>query len=594
MRPYTCRVNLILALCILFPLTNKQTTNPLSCTITIQIQIVPSTWTLPVIQIKPNVCPLVCCAALNVIIVAFNYRLQALGFLTLAQLAQRADASYDSDSSKIWTNNEEKDISASSEGNYGLWDQVVALQWVQRNIEAFSGDPNNVILFGPDSSSALALSQTIANFGQTSFLAANATATDDNSNNKYEPARGLFHAVWLMNPTIYYDKSSDLANSHYERIFLQWSPKQQLQRPNASLDPDQRDSDANDAQIDPNLPDCYKNLWARHSSSLLTFAAVTNRSSVLPTTSLSGPDIVDCLLNLTAQQALRLFLANDDPSFRLDDQNSLPIHGIYADQLVSLDGHLVKRAVLRDSQPTTSRGKAKIDFLIGSTAQAVEYWPCPRNLYDWSWANLTRYIATSLNTFQGDDTFKLASEFYKLNISDENIQIPDSLASELYLTMVSDIRQICPVNKLVKELANWDTKFSTIRYIVETRPIGSQNQNDSNFKPNPLQSTLKTLTPPKYAYHTLDLEAFLGYGQESSLDQAQKVNSIFQISIRKMIREFVHNRTGLIMSQRYSNYILFDRSGQQHTNFENQNIEYKQRECKFWDQHLGSSYAWIS
>ena len=62
----------------------------------------------------------------GVVLVSINYRLGALGFLAHPLL------------------NEEPGVS----GNYGLKDQIAALEWVQRNIEAFGGDPNNVTIFG--------------------------------------------------------------------------------------------------------------------------------------------------------------------------------------------------------------------------------------------------------------------------------------------------------------------------------------------------------------------------------------------------------------------------------------------------------------
>jgi para-nitrobenzyl esterase len=65
----------------------------------------------------------------GVVLVTLNYRLGALGFLADPALTQEAapDAPL---------------------GNYGLMDQVAALQWVQRNIARFGGDPANVTLFG--------------------------------------------------------------------------------------------------------------------------------------------------------------------------------------------------------------------------------------------------------------------------------------------------------------------------------------------------------------------------------------------------------------------------------------------------------------
>lgn len=58
----------------------------------------------------------------NVVIVSFNYRLGRFGFFAHPALGQG--------------------------GNWGLMDQIAALQWVKRNIAAFGGDPTKVTIFG--------------------------------------------------------------------------------------------------------------------------------------------------------------------------------------------------------------------------------------------------------------------------------------------------------------------------------------------------------------------------------------------------------------------------------------------------------------
>lgn len=58
----------------------------------------------------------------DVIVVTLNYRLGILGFF----------------------NEPDTDI----KGNYGMYDQIQALKWVQANIASFGGDPNRVTLFG--------------------------------------------------------------------------------------------------------------------------------------------------------------------------------------------------------------------------------------------------------------------------------------------------------------------------------------------------------------------------------------------------------------------------------------------------------------
>jgi para-nitrobenzyl esterase len=64
----------------------------------------------------------------GVIVVSVNYRVGPLGFLAHPELTKESEHR--------------------SSGNYGLLDQIAALQWVRHNIAAFGGDPNQVTVFG--------------------------------------------------------------------------------------------------------------------------------------------------------------------------------------------------------------------------------------------------------------------------------------------------------------------------------------------------------------------------------------------------------------------------------------------------------------
>lgn len=64
----------------------------------------------------------------DVVVVTINYRLGALGFSHLADLAPGEDFE--------------------GSGNAGILDQAAALRWVAENIGAFGGDPGNVTIFG--------------------------------------------------------------------------------------------------------------------------------------------------------------------------------------------------------------------------------------------------------------------------------------------------------------------------------------------------------------------------------------------------------------------------------------------------------------
>jgi len=64
----------------------------------------------------------------DVVVVTINYRLGTLGFLALN--------------------------GTSITGNYGLVDQLTALEWLQYHVEAFGGDPGKITIFGQSAGAA--------------------------------------------------------------------------------------------------------------------------------------------------------------------------------------------------------------------------------------------------------------------------------------------------------------------------------------------------------------------------------------------------------------------------------------------------------
>lgn len=81
----------------------------------------------------------------GVILVSVEYRCNVFGFLAHPWLSAE----------------NERHIS----GNYGILDQIAALNWVYENIEAFGGDPDNITVFG-QSAGAMSV-QTLVSTGLT-------------------------------------------------------------------------------------------------------------------------------------------------------------------------------------------------------------------------------------------------------------------------------------------------------------------------------------------------------------------------------------------------------------------------------------------
>lgn len=71
---------------------------------------------------------LISTGGLNAIVIGIGYRLNIFGFLGGEALLE--------------------DSNGESAGNFGLWDQRLAMEWVYENIAAFNGDTNNITLGG--------------------------------------------------------------------------------------------------------------------------------------------------------------------------------------------------------------------------------------------------------------------------------------------------------------------------------------------------------------------------------------------------------------------------------------------------------------
>ena len=572
-------------------------------------------------------------------IVAPNYRLQALGFMALKQLA--LDNGPDG-----------------SEGNYGLWDQLIALQWIKRNIGQFGGDPQRVLLFGPDAASALPLAlvsrkraappaQDVQGRRQSGHGPDQQTALKserDNSDDDDDNYEQLFHSVWLMNPTIYYELPYELANQHYSRLIKSQSVcSNDLSAAAAPSDGSER------------RPAGKQNHTERYASRLSEWREThkireqkqrqrqgqTLQDQGAPANASGAAErLLDCLIGLSGEQIVREYLGRDDAAFRLDDENSLPIRNIFPDQFVTIDGQLVRDSFpfLGESAPSSEpRQGGQFDMLIGSTAQAVEFWPCPRNLPEWSWSDFRHYVATSLNSFsQADETFARASELYGVPPVDCQTaaglsppvvttdrrhcgltngsmgHAPRTAGSpmESYLTLVSDIRQVCPARELAKSLRLSGRVGSLERYVVEWRPSGQLSRSLAAGAPWRAQNASHL----QHAFHYWDLLALFGFEFERQLEPAEE-DLEFQRQIRAMAKRVVwraggsgdartrasasskpnderaSNQNGRAPSRSDEPFTIFTRGHQVQSD---DGDSYKRRECKMWQQSLRQSYAWIS
>ena len=100
---------------------------------------------------ESDVTELISTGGLDAIYVAVSYRLNVFGFLASQALLEESDAP----------------------GNFGLWDQRLALEWVYENIAAFGGDASNITLAGRSAGSYSVEAQVLHDFREDSAYAGN-------------------------------------------------------------------------------------------------------------------------------------------------------------------------------------------------------------------------------------------------------------------------------------------------------------------------------------------------------------------------------------------------------------------------------------
>ena len=88
-------------------------------------------------------------AAQGVVVVSMNYRMGRLGFFAHPALTRESPGD--------------------PSGNYGYLDQLAALQWVQRNIALFGGDPKKVTLFGKSAGGGSVMAHMVSRLSRGLF-----------------------------------------------------------------------------------------------------------------------------------------------------------------------------------------------------------------------------------------------------------------------------------------------------------------------------------------------------------------------------------------------------------------------------------------
>ncbi|PLW82871.1 carboxylesterase/lipase family protein [Kineobactrum sediminis] len=244
----------------------------------------------------------------DVVVVTVNHRLNILGFTHMAELGGESFA---------------------HAGTAGMLDLVAALEWVQRNIEQFGGDPDNVMIFG-ESGGGRKVGTLLA----------------------MPAAKGLFHrAVIQSGPTIRLasaEAGTQQAKSLFDELGLRPGDMGGVQR----------------APVE-RVIGAYQRLSLRGEFAPIVDGDALPDSPFHPSASTANPDVP--VIVGANRTELTFWMRNDDAAFNMNERQ-------VEERLQSVTGDLTREVidVYRTAEPDAS--PSELYFLIASDHSYVV--PC--------------------------------------------------------------------------------------------------------------------------------------------------------------------------------------------------------------------------
>ena len=359
-------------------------------------------------------------AAGDVIVVSVNYRLGALGFLS------SPPARNDSGTNQV------KPGTLDAPGNMGMYDQVMALNWIKENIDSFGGDPDNIVLFGQSAGA------TSAGLHLLSPLT------------REIPSRVILQSGSPLFPKIYFENSIEKSALFALKAGCMDESKLGLSTTGSSPTTTNSSSDHEEYYIKNSIEvvSCLKNLsidqlQAAHIPLFQMYKIPffpKPGDEFLPELPHEAIEDID---SLGPQTEILLGNMKDEGSFFLH----LFFPDIFKSDPKSSDGSIHPKNGIRNQ----TRGKAH---------QSHSY---PNITLDQA-----KYYISQAYSFIPENQAQLMSEFFLLSLNNETS--PSSLLKATY-DIIGDSGFVCPAVVFSEHLANYN--ISVYHYLITERPSNS-------------------------------------------------------------------------------------------------------------------------